>query len=439
MFEIKNLILLIGTNPLPNYVVIKYFFKKFNLKTIWLIHSENNKNQKGTYEYAKNIKKLLINEVVNIEFIALRNINSAQEIKRNIEDRFRNIILDGNVHLNYTGGTKSMAVHVYRILEQYFKNNITFSYLDARSSQLVFDNNEFFDNGEDLREIIKVSLDEMIDLHGFKIISADRDDIVFNDWRLEYSNLFDGLIKDENTYNYLKSLSDFINKTYYDSKGFMSTINKFIRKHNLTDVNNVEKIRNCYNSLDNSIKTIIEKLPNEISLLNDEGQLWLPNEKNVNKDIENRLTKSVKGFLHGKWFEYYTYNILFNKVKEIKNIELFMNVKLERNIQNTKDFELDLLIIYGYEVCGISCTTSSTEGEVKLKGVEVIHRVTQFGGDLSKAILITILDRNNVEKMKNDLAIETGTEEGKILVIGIDDFKENQVWDLIKEHIKGEY
>ena len=45
IYTFKDLVLLIGTNPLPNFVVAEYFLgKNKNIKKIWLVHSEENKN-----------------------------------------------------------------------------------------------------------------------------------------------------------------------------------------------------------------------------------------------------------------------------------------------------------------------------------------------------------------------------------------------------------
>ena len=52
-YNFEDLILLVGTNPLPNYVVAKYFLlNNPNLKTIWLVHSEKQNDNAGTKQIA---------------------------------------------------------------------------------------------------------------------------------------------------------------------------------------------------------------------------------------------------------------------------------------------------------------------------------------------------------------------------------------------------
>ena len=58
--EFTDLILLIGTNPLPNYVVAKHFLENNPLlQRIWLVHSEETRYQAGTSFQAKNLEKVL--------------------------------------------------------------------------------------------------------------------------------------------------------------------------------------------------------------------------------------------------------------------------------------------------------------------------------------------------------------------------------------------
>ncbi|SHF27274.1 hypothetical protein SAMN02745195_02252 [Thermoanaerobacter uzonensis DSM 18761] len=95
---------------------------------------------------------------------------------------------------------------------------------------------------------------------------------------------------------------------------------------------------------------------------------------------------------------------------------------------------------HGYQLIGISLTTSTRQGECKLKGFEVIHRVRQIGGDESKAILITGLKKEYKEdsnrgtkKLQEDLSFVTGTAEDKIVVFGVDDWAD--IGDKICEEV----
>jgi len=175
MWDFNILILLVGTNPLPNFVVPEYFLKRNNsLKEIFLIYSEERGRQRGTKSYADNLQKLLQsrhgNRNLEFHLIHLSNISSAKEIERDLRDGLMSHLKNNlSIHLNYTGGTKVMATHVYRWIENYAKNkniNASFSYLDARDFRIVDDNIKENITG-DLRDEISLSLKELIELHGF--------------------------------------------------------------------------------------------------------------------------------------------------------------------------------------------------------------------------------------------------------------------------------
>ena len=126
-FNFENLVLMMdGTSPLHNFVVADYFLQNNNnLKTIWLIHSEKNAIQAGAYEQAKNLEKVLRERwegkhprlKAPLRKVALSDVNNVDTIREDIEDKMLSRWQQGDTfHLNYTGGTKAMAIHVYHQL-----------------------------------------------------------------------------------------------------------------------------------------------------------------------------------------------------------------------------------------------------------------------------------------------------------------------------------
>jgi len=340
MYGFSDLVLLVGTNPVPNYVLAKYFLKSNpNLKKIWLVHSETRDDigQEGTDWLAKDIKEVLTNEFqgeVNFNFCSLRDVSSAKEIERNIKQKLvEKLTQDAKIHLDYTGGTKVMSVHIHRVLNEKLKNKVSFSYLDVRTFCLKDDKRGKVTN--DLRKEIDISLENLMKLHGYKREKPQKDGKKIN----------------------------------------------------------------------------IEQIKQHISC----GEL---------REIG------------GSEFEKYVYTILKKRIEEenlVKNTPIDINWQLKK-IDGKKTFELDVILINGYQVCGISCTTSGKESRCKSKGFEVLHRVNQIGGEEAKAILITGLPKEElVEEMGNDLKTITGSDDEKLLVLGIEDLKEEDIlWKKIK-------
>jgi len=182
--DFHHLILLIGTNPLPNFVVADYFLKhNEHLRKIWLIHSEARNNlQAGTNIQADNLEKLLKkkwNEEKKhqslqfpLEKISVSDVSHAKTIRGDIESKMPGKLKNDKVHLNYTGGTKAMSTHVYSFVKDKIKDNPSFSYLDARKFRLIDDDKDEVIAG-DLRKEVTITFQELIELHWFERCNKD--------------------------------------------------------------------------------------------------------------------------------------------------------------------------------------------------------------------------------------------------------------------------
>ncbi len=166
--EFEHLILLVGTNPLPNYVVAKYFItNNLQLKKIWLIYSEK------TSEVAERLG-LLIGERGIDEFSCPCELTQLSDIgcAKKISDEVTEHILDKikppeKLHLNYTGGTKMMGVHVHRTIREYkelTESAKSYSYLDARDHTLKDDEKNIISGY--LRKEITITPEHLLRLHG---------------------------------------------------------------------------------------------------------------------------------------------------------------------------------------------------------------------------------------------------------------------------------
>lgn len=123
LYDFTDLVLLIGTNPLPNYVVAKYFSDNTDLERIWLLYSEASMFHEGTRQYADGIEKVLAQELISKSYSIIKghlsNISQADKINKEVKEHLMGKKGDiKEIHLNYTGGTKAMSVHTYRALER---------------------------------------------------------------------------------------------------------------------------------------------------------------------------------------------------------------------------------------------------------------------------------------------------------------------------------
>ena len=429
---------------MPNYIVAKYFIENnANLKNIWLVHSEKLGKQNGTYELALNIKEVLqeeFSESKTIRLVPLEDISVSAKIIDNINNNLIKQLESSknSVHLNYTGGTKAMAVHVHRALVKYPKSCCTFSYLDARDFRLKTDEDGVITG--DLRKSLGITMESLMKLHGYNK-KEEQDN---PNWP-EVVNDFSDLISRNKLSTYLKWATSCLQGIYFNSKGFIENKNKFLLHNNLSG-NNDEQIQNIRATFaqesSEEVISILSKISAEHSLLDENGQIWLPDNSVSNNTFQNRLKASVKNFLHGKWLEVYVYNVIeeniaADPVLSLKIIPRVSNWKINKIGINKPDFELDVVLLNGYQVCGISCTTSEIMPICKEKGFEVLHRVNQIGGEEAKAVLVTCLDDEKVATLQDDLATITGSSDNKLLIIGMSELKDTTLWREIKRHIWG--
>jgi len=165
----KVLVLMVGTNPLPNYVVGSYL--KENYDKFVLIYSEKNENinQSSTADYADKLKEHLNLDNSNCDTycdtFSLSNVSNPSDIRDDLGIILEKFPKDNinEVHLNYTGGTKTMAVHVYNFLKENFNGKFNASYLDARSHKLIYDNGER--KSVNLKDKIKIDIDTLLSIH----------------------------------------------------------------------------------------------------------------------------------------------------------------------------------------------------------------------------------------------------------------------------------
>lgn len=439
--QFNYLVLLIGTNPLPDFVVADYFLKKnSNLQKIWLIHSEKNNRQAGTNEQADNLEKILQERWADhktlefpLERIALSDVSSSRSIHNDIE---RKKMLDelsdsGGFHFNYTGGTKSMSTHVYWILKE-LQSSVekSFSYLDARNFSLIEDEDGVLET--DLRKQVLLSFGELIALHGFKRKNKAKKFIFSNSL-----DAFKVLIKKNKLEEFYAQQSQIEETEEQKTQGynralFTDTRGGLAKKISKLTESNFKTLQEFQPN--NAFESVLFAMPEDSLLFHDNGQF--------NNKLTNTNFERVIKFLDGEWLEYHVSKALeefFAGTKIQTEIQIERNWVIKKNSwPQNQDFELDVILIQGYQLTGISCTTErKSKALCKSKGFEIIHRTRQIGGDESKAILVTFLDKNSRDLLQQELQYETGGSQGNIVVMGFNDMEEEILTSKINEFLFG--
>ncbi|MHA1339367.1 MAG: DUF1887 domain-containing protein [Promethearchaeota archaeon] len=432
-----NLILIIGTNPLPNYVVAKYYENE--IKRLILIYSEDNIFQEGTQKLARNI----VQQFSNIEsyYISISNIGDPNCIIEALKRRFSEIFNQNNkekIHFNYTGGTKALVIYSYEFIFQYFGDDgiIIKSYLDAREYKLIIDDGEkIYESKDDLRNVINIDIDTLLSLHLYnkerllnsEIIQPYEESLrIISEWNKEKKS------------NFLEWVNNTIRIIFKGKDG--NIIEKTAKFLDHIKNDSIKKAIEIFNSNNNTNKFILELL-NALSeseqITNNAGKLWIPPHNLHNKEFKNRISRTIK-FLDGKWFEYYIYNQLQNVLRdrgleEKRHYGLSLEAKKIVNGNGARKFELDIFLIRGYQLVAISVTTAKKLTICKSKGFEVIHRARQIGGEESRAILVTVLNDGEKRDLETDLSFVTGVASKKFLIYGLNDL--DQIGKKIVEEV----
>ncbi|NEQ36898.1 MAG: DUF1887 family protein [Okeania sp. SIO3I5] len=389
-YKVEHLFLLIGENPLPNYVAAKLLFKEGKKKTLYLIHTT------GTSETAERLQEILESDI-EVQLVSINdNDSDAHEIRKVISEELENIKLDNNekIGLNYTGGTKAMSVHSYRSLfyqeqnSQYIKrSNIVLSYLDARRLEMCFDR----EDGESDRykvtpEMLEVNLKTIFELHGWKFKSEP----------VYQPKLFEAT----------KALTEFFQeKTWSDVwQNWCKEVFKYKDKND----NDREKRRKDKDIMILQFQPIrveiyegFNAIKNVINLEKEEPKNFLESIKN--KGQFKKLEKLGK-WLDGEWLEHYVLQQVINISEELSIHDQAASFHVSTT-QNPKDnkFEFDVSFMRGYQLFAISCTTDSTKPLCKSKLFEAYIRAQQLGGSEARVALVCCVDVKTVDRLKTEI------------------------------------
>lgn len=420
-YQVDHLFLLVGENPLPNYVAAKTLLRE---------------GGKPYFVYTTHTQKAVerLQEVLGVPeeqrqklTVALESYESnAHEIRKRIHNKIMEIREEESKQkepklrfgLNYTGGTKAMAVHSYQaFLELEGLEPIIFSYLDSRTMQMMFDNPipPF-----SVKDKASISLKQLFQLHGLSLSKDLKTEVV-------YPELVSVLIKTDN----LKAWKYWCHKVL-QVHGKVQTEITTINDGNDQEIKLVE-LGNWQNKDElKSMLLDIQELPEEIqnvlmSLdLTEDGKKLsiskLIEQEKIPKPSKNsKYPEEICKWLDGIWLEDYVLQAIKQIQQEDENIidEFGMSFNFPPKA-NIAEFEFDVAFLRGYQLFALSCTTDDTPGLCKLKLFEAYRRAKQMGGDEARVALVCC--SNNPSKIRDNFLAQIKDE--KVQVFGSQDLLE---------------
>lgn len=406
-YKVDHLFLLIGENPLPNYVAARLLLNKGG--TPYLVYT------RGTKDTAERLQTILSNEPIGLKTAQLVQLNDyesdAYHIKEAICPKLEAIKV-GKIGLNYTGGTKAMAVHAYRAVFSKDRPDTVFSYLDPRKLEMCIDR----EDRDRIRlkvkpECLEVKLVELFELHSLKLDGKPTQEAQLPELAAALAKVF----KDEDK---AKQWFDW----YYNI--FREEARKKKKNGDWGDWKSQTSLI--------ELATPLEKVPQEILTAFCQEKFVTSDNKLSFKQVQNKNTfnklEHFCDYLDGLWLEHYV-------LQQVKNIAHQNSIKDYGNdfdvpLSGTKDgFQFDVAFTRGYQLFAISISTTSDRKLCKSKLFEAYLRARQMGGDEARIALICCT--NEPDTLKAEMAL---LDDKKIAVFGRDDLMD--LSDKMEEWIK---
>lgn len=382
-YRTDHLLLLVGANPLPNLVAARLLLRPGGV--VHLIHSSE------TAAVAARLQKYLGRES-DVRLVEPVKETQAGDILRKVDTCVSQ--LKGTVGLHYTGGTKAMAVHAYRAVEETAERlslRPVFSYLDATDFFLRIDP----DRHEKVLGSVKPTLEELVMLHGCRLSpgAPEREEAVV-------------LPEVARTLAETGQAGVEAWRDWCDS-----TLRARTRRGG--EWKSKTQLRNLTLPLPpaDCLRDVVRLLKDQLGLPEDSSVLPLDPAK-LRWPFRKQKPKYLCRWLDGIWLEHYVLMTIVSISERAEIHDWGMGLQTDRS-RSSFNFEFDVAALRGYQFFGISCTTDESFAKSKL--FEAHFRARQLGGDHARTGLLSGSTR--VRRLERELTRSWDTE-GKVEVLG---------------------
>lgn len=372
-YQSNHLFLLIGSNPLPNWVAARLLLK--NDGQAYLIHSTE------SVEVARRLaRKLLSQGYRQPEYVPVPNASDAIEIYKAVRDRVSKI-RSGQIGLNYTGGTKVMAVQAYRAVERELAPGVpppVFSYLNARNLRLHIDG---FAHAEfvGLDPKATLTLTELIDLHDdFTVGGQNREPIAWP--------VVEALEK--------------LHRVESDYKAWRGWITALQRNPSLSST-----------TLEwpGAASAVAAALAQGRPLTTTLAQLC---RDHIWPHSRISTPERLISWLEGEWLESYVLGLLKTNQGLYRLHDFGQDLRIDRHAFK---FQVDVAAMRGYQLHFFTCWAGNNRQTAEYKLSESFTRARQIGGDEAGAALVCMFEDPPSIEFEVAQLMQT---EGRVKVFG---------------------
>ncbi|MEG3870687.1 MULTISPECIES: DUF1887 domain-containing protein [unclassified Microcoleus] len=391
-YKVKHLFLLVGENPLPNYVAAVKLLGSGG--TVYLVYTNQTLSQKSLLQNALKDKGFSSKPVALDKDKTDNNKSNAHRIYTKVKENAEKIPTNERIGLHYTGGTNTMAVHAYRAIADLPRNDTVYSYLDAKTLEIFIDE----PNSDSTHRAVQltVPLEVLFKLHKYE-------------WQENKKPLPTPILPD--------AAAEFV-RLYQDEK-IAETWRRWSNTHRYNNYGELKRAKdsatgqwksedelsNLSLSLTGVHSEIIEFLRQKLDA--SPSQLSL----NVTKAKGFNSYEQVCAWLGGIWLEHY----VLKQVKELAQDLQLGDSKMSFVIKRSQTweggvFEFDVAFMRSYQLFAISCTTSKDPKECKLKLFEAYTRAKQLGGDEARVALVCCCDDDPSKSPRLDRYLKSQLE-----------------------------
>lgn len=362
--NVTDLILLVGSNPLPNYLAAM----ALKPAKIHLVHSEATVGPKKRLKIALEADLESIVEIDEDTFIA--DPFSASSVGEKIEELMREC---NAPHLHYTGGTKVMSAHALKTFYENYNRPENASYVDEVQACLRFDSGF----SRSLSEYgVFLTLDRILQLHGVKY--KTRSEVDGGPCQKDVDSIASAVLRRPQLASCLHG-----------------------ERKRLEAGRLAEGKEMPLNPCDYELKFSVPCIPTET--------------------MKQRCFETWYKFIGGEWLEDCVTSLISNLNLD-GNPEIVTGVNCDRP-NGFGNFEVDVAIIRDQRSYFISCTTDMSRSLCKSKAFEIMIRSRHMGGDLARSALVSLLPNNIVEDLRVDISSAWGASNATE-IFGIEDVRQ---------------
>jgi hypothetical protein len=391
-----HLFLLVGTNPLPNLVAAKLLLKPQG--QLYLVHSS------ATQSVANQLARYWeeVEREKQPQFVTVEESDGA-DIRRKLQEVLRKIS-NGQIGLNYTGGTKMMAVHACRVAliddQGLRKQPFILSYLNARNNTMYIENiDEQPFVSKSLLNAVKPSLRDIIKLHGNWIDPSIADQI-----KEKLFQLAQALIVTHRSKEGVNAWRNWC-KNVLRKRARTKNDNRWDSDKLLKDVKLPLPEDECLGGVVKEMQNLFDVRDGELLLGSSSQRVGLTSPQDLCQ------------WLDGAWLEEYVFSCIKQVQQQHPDSQIHdvgMGIT-PRNENREPKYEVDIGVMQGYRLYAISCTTDDEAGMCKLKLFEAYIRARNMAGDEAFVALICMVEKP--EKLEQQV-VRSWDVEGKVRVFG---------------------